>query len=168
MSLFLLFSSLFAKICQLLSKQFLFSKTSSRSLQDVFSVTLFVFQDLFKTSSRRLQDVFKTYLQYVFLKRLQGVFKTSSRRVCKTSCNYIFKTSSRRLGRQTNVTLKTSWRRLHQDECLLGECKSFNCRKKNVLIIAIWWMNRSSHWRRCSAKIDLQNNCSQRVNLIVW
>ena len=157
MSLFLLFSSLFAKICQLLSKQFLFSKTSSRSLQDVFSVTLFVFQDLFKT-----------YLQYVFLKLLQGVFKASSRRVCKTSCNYIFKTSSRRLGRQTNVTLKTSWRRLHQDECLLGECKSFNCRKKNVLIIAIWWMNRSSHWRRCSAKIDLQNNCSQRVNLIVW
>ena len=75
----------------------LVSKTSSRSLQDVFSVTLFVFQDLFKT-----------YLQYVFLKRLQGVFKTSSRRVCKTSCNYIFKTSSRRLGRQTNVTLKTS------------------------------------------------------------
>ena len=45
------------------SKHFLFSKTSSRRLQDVFSVTLFVFQ-----------DVFKTYLQYVFLKRLQDVF----------------------------------------------------------------------------------------------
>ena len=45
--------------------------------------------------------------------------KTSSRRVCKTSCNYIvnyvFKTSS-------NVTLKTSSARLHQDECLLGCC----------------------------------------------
>ena len=37
-----------------------------RRLEDVFSVTLFVFQD---------------------------VFKTSSRRVCKTSCNYVFKTS---------------------------------------------------------------------------
>ena len=45
------------------SKHFLFSKTSSRRLEDVFSVTLFVFQ-----------DVFKTYLQYVFLKRLQDVF----------------------------------------------------------------------------------------------
>ena len=66
-------------------KHFLFSKTSSRRLEDVFSVTLFVFQD---------------------------VFKTSSRRVCKTSCNYVFKTSSRRLGRQKNVTLKTSSRRL--------------------------------------------------------
>ena len=67
------------------SKHFLFSKTSSRRLEDVFSVTLFVFQD---------------------------VFKTSSRRVCKTSCNYVFKASSRRLGRQKNVTLKTSSRRL--------------------------------------------------------
>ena len=28
--------------------------------------------------------------------------------------------SSRRLGRQKNVTLKTSSVRLHQDECLLG------------------------------------------------
>ena len=67
----------------------MFSKTSSRCLEDVFSVTLFVFQDLLKTSSRRLQDVFairlpKTSsrrLQDVFLKRLQEVFKTSSKRL---------------------------------------------------------------------------------------
>ena len=52
------------------SKHFLFSKTSSRRLEDVFSVTLFVFQ-----------DVFKTNLQYVSLKRLQDVFKTFSRRL---------------------------------------------------------------------------------------
>ena len=62
------------KICYLNSilkcKHFLFSKTSRRRLQDVFSVTHFVFQDLFKTSSRR---------------------------VCKTSCSYVFKKSSRRL-----------------------------------------------------------------------
>ena len=49
--------------------------------------------------------------------RLQDVFairfpKTSSRRVCKTSCSYVCKTSSRRLGRQKNITLKTSSRRL--------------------------------------------------------
>ena len=79
--------------------------------QDVFSVTLFVFQD---------------------------VFKTSSRRVCKTSCNYVFKTSSRRLGRQKNVTLKTSSVRLHQDECLLGYYWSFYCttRRWDVLIFS--------------------------------
>ena len=50
-----------------------------------------------KTSSRCLKDVFKTYLQYVFLKRLQDVFETSSntfsRHVCKRSCSYVFKTS---------------------------------------------------------------------------
>ena len=74
----------------------------------------------------------KTYLRYVFLKCLQDVSKTSSRRlprrVCKTLCNFVFKTSSRRLGRQKNVTLKTSSRRLEYvftktnlcwDECLL-------------------------------------------------
>ena len=84
------------------SKHFLFSKTSWRRLEDVFSVTLFVFQ-----------DALKTYLQYVFVKRLQDVFKTSSRRICKTSCNYVFKTSSRRLGRQ--------------NECLLGlYCRVFS------------------------------------------
>ena len=87
--------------------------------QDVFSVTLFVFQDLLKTSSRRLQDVFAICLPKTSLKRLQCIFKTScktsSRRVWKTSCNYVFKASSRRLGRQKNVTLKTSGRHLEDD-----------------------------------------------------
>ena len=80
-----------------LSKHFLFSKTSSRRLQDVFSVTLFVFQDLLKTSSRHLQDVFAIRLPKTSSRRFQDAFKTSSktssRRVCKTSCNYVFKTS---------------------------------------------------------------------------
>ena len=78
------------------TKHFFFSKKSSRRLEDVFSVTLFVFQ-----------DVFKTYLQYVFLKRLQDIFKMSSRRfqdvfttfskrlqdVFKTCLQDVFKTS---------------------------------------------------------------------------
>ena len=97
-------------------------------IQNVFSVTFFVFQDVSKTSSRRLQGVFAIRLPETssrrLARRLQDVFKTSaktsSRRVWKTSCNYFFKTSSRRLGRQTNVTLKTSLVRLHQEECLLG------------------------------------------------
>ena len=75
------------------SKHFLFSKTSWRRLEDVFSVTLFVFQD---------------------------VFKTSSRRVCKTSCNYVFKTSWKTKKCYTEDVFKTSSVRLHQDECLLG------------------------------------------------
>ena len=60
-------------------------KTSSRRLQDVL-------QDVFRTFSRRLQDVF------------QDIFKTSSRRLQE-----VF---ARRLGRQKNVTLKTSSIRL--------------------------------------------------------
>ena len=71
------------------SKHFLFSKTSSRRLEDVF-----------KTSWRRLQS--STF----------SSSKTSSKRFCKTSCNYVLETSSRRLGRQKNVTLKTSSRHL--------------------------------------------------------
>ena len=103
----------------LLSKHFLFSKTSSRHLEDVFSVTFFVFQDLFKTSSRRLQDVFAIRLPKTFSRHLQDVFKTFSRPlqdvfqdVLQLCLQDVFKTSSRRRGRQKNVTLKTSWRRL--------------------------------------------------------
>ena len=65
------------------SKHFLFSQTSSRRLEGVFSVTLFVFQDVLKTSSRRLQDVFAIRLPKTssrrLARRLQDVFKTSSR-----------------------------------------------------------------------------------------
>ena len=56
--------------CKLVNVTFKISQQTFLVFQGVFSVTLFVFQD---------------------------VFKTSSRRVCKTSCNYVFKTSSRRL-----------------------------------------------------------------------
>ena len=51
------------------SKQFLFSKTSWRRLEDVFSVTLFVFQDLLMTSSRRICNASSSRrLQYFFTK----------------------------------------------------------------------------------------------------
>ena len=107
--------------------------------QDVFSVTLFVFQDVLKTSSRRLQDVFairlpkmssrrlQDVLQDVFKtfsrclpRRLQDVFQTCLQDVLQLCLQEVFKTSSRRLERQKNVTLKASSVRLHQDECLLG------------------------------------------------
>ena len=66
--------------------------------QDVFSVTLFIFQDLLKTSWRR---------------------------VCKRSCNYVFKTSWKTKKCYTEDVLKTSSVRLHQDECLLNVCIFF-------------------------------------------
>ena len=104
--------------------------------------TFLVFQDVFKMSWRRLQrntfrlprpleDVFKTHLQYVFLKRLQDVFKTCLRDVLQLCLQDVFASrlaimSSRRLGRQKNVTLKTSSVRLHRDECLLGT-ETYRC-----------------------------------------
>ena len=57
------------------SKHFLFSKTSWRRLENVFSVTIF---DLSKTSSRRLQNV--------FARRLKDVFKTSSVSLHQDEC----------------------------------------------------------------------------------
>ena len=81
------------------NKHFLFSKTSWRRLEDVFSVTPSIFQDLLKTSWRRLQDVFAIRLskttskrlarrlqdvledkQMLHWRRLQDVFSTSSPR----------------------------------------------------------------------------------------
>ena len=99
-------------MCMLLytlpTKHFLFSKTSSRRLEDVFSITLFVFQDLLKTSWRRLQDVFAIRLPKMSSRLLQE----SSRRLQDVFARRLAIMSSRRLGRQKNVTLKTSSRRL--------------------------------------------------------
>ena len=103
------------------SKHLVFSKTSSRRFENVFSVTIFRLpksleeicntssKNVIKTSYRRLQDVFKTFsrrlprsLQAVFARRLlQDVFK-------KTSYYYVLTTS----WKKKNVTLKTSSRRL--------------------------------------------------------
>ena len=109
------------------SKSFLFSKTSLRRLEDVFS-TLYVFQDILKTSSRRLQDVFAIHLPKTSSRRLQDVFKTSSRRLQDVFARRLAIMSSRRLQDvlEDKIMLhlqdvcKTTSVRLHQDECLLG------------------------------------------------
>ena len=82
------------------SKHFLLSKTPSRRLQDVFSVTLFVFQDLLKTSSRRLQDVFQDVfarrLAIMPSRRLQDALKTKKCYTEDVLKTYVFSTSSPR------------------------------------------------------------------------
>ena len=83
------------------SKHFLFSKTSSRRLQDVFSVTLFVFQDVFL---KCLQDVFKTSPRRL-ARRLQDVFKTCLQDVLQLCLQDV-------LEDKKNVTLKTTSRRI--------------------------------------------------------
>ena len=101
----------------------LISKQTFVVSQDVFSVALFVFQDLLKMSSRRLQDVFAIRFPKTSLRRLQYIFKTSSRRfqdVCKTCLEDVlqlclqdvFKTSWKTKKCYTEDVLKRPWRRL--------------------------------------------------------
>ena len=88
------------------TKHFLFSKMSSRRLEDVFGVTIFrlprLLQDVSKTPSRRVckkssKDIFKASVQDV-----KDVFKTSSQDVLtrclrKKPSQDFFKTFRRRL-----------------------------------------------------------------------
>ena len=78
----------------------------------------------FLASSRHLQNVFKTSsgrLAKAFSRHLQDVFKTSLRRLLKM---YEYREYVRLdedvLKTKMKDILKTSSRRLHQDECLLG------------------------------------------------
>ena len=115
-------------------------KTSWRCLQDVFARRL---EDVL---ARRLEDVLKTSWR-----RLENVLKTSWRRMAKTNILVLTKTSwrcledvfwRRMINKNIFVFIKTSWRRLsktkakdvfktssrrlHQDECLLGILFHFN------------------------------------------
>ena len=103
-----------------LQKLFRTNPANISCFQDVFSVKLFVFQDVLKTSWRCPQDIFAIRLPKTssrrLARRLQDVFKTSSRRLPRRLQDVFARRlaimSSRRLGRQKNVTLKTSWRSL--------------------------------------------------------
>ena len=75
-----------------------FCKTSWRGLEDVLKTS---WQNVLKTSSKGLEDVLKTYDQDEYIGLDQDVLKTSFEDVrVRPICS--------------------SWRRLHQDQCLLG------------------------------------------------
>ena len=97
-----------------------------------------VLKTFFKTSWRRFEDVFKTSWRRFCKKswrRLENVLKMSWKRIAKTNILVLTKTSSedirlrwtylswsrRLLKTKTKDVFKTSSRRLHQDECLLGD-----------------------------------------------
>ena len=88
-------------------------KTSGRRLQNVLKMLL---QDVLKKSSKRLEDVLKTSwkrLEDVFEKYGQDEYTGLDRDVLKTSWKRFLKT-------KTKDVFKTSSRRLHRGECLLG------------------------------------------------
>ena len=121
-----------------------FCKTSWRSFEDVLKTS---WQDVLKMPWRRLEDVLKTLLQDVLktswkrledilARRLEDVLKTYGqdeyigldqdvfwRRKAKANIFALIKTSSRRppLKTKTKDVSKTSPRRLHQNDWLLGK-----------------------------------------------
>ena len=117
-------------------------KTSWRCLEDVFARRL---EDVLKMSwrrfSRRLEDVLKTSwrcLEDVFAIRLEDVLKKS------WSIFVLIKTSWRRLEEVFwRRRQKTSSRRLHQDECLLGYLLNYSI-KANLYIVLVWFLGPHS------------------------
>ena len=101
-------------------------KTSWRRLEDVLRTFLKtswrLFEDVIKISWRRLEDVLKTYGQDEYMGLDQYVLKSSSEDVRhKGNISVLIKTSWRRLQDDFwRRRRRTSLRRLHQDECLLG------------------------------------------------
>ena len=97
-----------------------FLKTSSKRLEDVIKMYL---RDVLKTFWRRLEDVLKTcWRRLASWRCVEDVLKTSWRRMDKTNILVLTKTSWRRLlkTKTKDIFFKTSSRRLHQDEWLLG------------------------------------------------
>ena len=115
----------------------MFSKTSPRHLQDVFSVTIFRLprrlqdssrgicdkssKNVFKTSSRRFQDL--------FARRLHGVFKTSYK-----IKNVKLKTSSRRLQYVFTKTI-VCWDGSSQLSETNGIRKNILLRQSNIVLL---------------------------------
>ena len=100
-------------------------RTSSKHLEDVLKMCWRRFsrslEDVLKKSSKRLEDI--------FARRLKDVLKSSWRRLEDAWPRRIYWSWPRRLEdvfwrrkAKANifVLIKTSLRRLHQDECLLG------------------------------------------------
>ena len=125
------------------SKHFVFFKMSSRCLEDVFSLTLFVFQDLLRTSlrrfpktslkrlPRRLQDVFKMCLKDVLQLCLQDVF---ARRLVIMS--------SRRLQDVLEDKKMLHWRRLQYVFTKTNVCWVVDIVFVNLYIVYNWKFNR--------------------------
>ena len=98
---------------------------SWRRLQNVLSVIIFRLprrlEDVLKTSWRRLEDIWPRRLRWSWSRRLQDVLKMSWRHMAKMIMLVLLKMSWRRLEDVFwRWRWKTSSRRLHQDECLLG------------------------------------------------
>ena len=101
-------------------------KTSSKQLEDVLKMS---WRRFWKTSWRHLENVLKTSWRQMAKTNIMVLIKMSWRRLedvfwrCKYKANIfaLIKTSWRRLLKtKTKDDFKTSSKRLHRDECLVG------------------------------------------------
>ena len=108
-----------------------FSKTSWRHIEGVLKMSWSRFcktswrciEDVLKTSWRRLEDIWPRRIYWSWLRRLEDVFWKC---MAKTNMFVLIKMSSRRLEDVFwRRRRKTSSKRLHQDECLVGNFKIF-------------------------------------------
>ena len=123
------------------------------SLQDVLKTSWSLLEEVLKKFWRRLEDVFKTSWRC-----LEDVLKTSWRHMAKTNILVLTKTSSEdaRLRRTYSSwrrledvfwrrRWKTSSRRLHQDECLLG-LRGYNIQFTSKEFPRIW-SHHTASWK---------------------
>ena len=101
-----------------------FCKTFWKRLEDVLARR---FEDALKTSwkrqGRRLEDVWPRRIYWSWPRVFEDALETSSEDV---RWRRTYSSSSRRLLKtKTKDVFKTSSRRLYQDECLLGELKTY-------------------------------------------
>ena len=92
-------------------------KTPWRGLEDVLKTSWRRLENVLKKSWKRLEDVLKTYGQDEYIGLDQDILKTSSEEVrlrrTYSSWRGLLKT-------KTRDAFKTSSKRFHQDQCLLG------------------------------------------------
>ena len=117
-------------------------KTSWRRLENALKRSWRRFEDVLKTSWKRLEDVLKTYSQDEYIGLDQDVLKTSSEDV-RLRRTY---SSWRRLEDVFwRRRWKTSSRRLHQDECLLG-LRGYNIQFTSKEFPRIW-SHHTASWK---------------------
>ena len=88
------------------------------NLEDVLKTSWRRLQNVLKTSWRRLEDIWPRQIYWSWPRRLEDVLKTSSENV-RLRRTYSYWSSL--LKTMTKDVFKTSSRRLHQDQCLLGK-----------------------------------------------
>ena len=101
------------------SKHFLFSKTSPRHLEDVFSVKFFCLprrhENFFKTSSRCVcKTPYKNFCKMSW-RRLRDVFAIRLPKTSSRGLQNVFKTSSKTSSRHLQDAFKTCWQDVLED-----------------------------------------------------